>query len=174
MSKKLPPWTYKGKTTTVLPHNTYGFIYCITFESGKMYIGQKKTIKEATIRAKLDGSKRDGHIAFIGKLVKLTAEELAERPPSSKRTKKSVQFEKITTPTTAWKSYKGSSKDIPANDKIVEREILYFSSTKRTLTYLEAAVMFSKSVLFGEKYYNKNILGRFYDNSLNGLIKIPK
>lgn len=63
-----------------------------------------------------------------------------------------------------WKTYKGSSKEIPKDAELVGRYILDFADSKVHLTYLEVKHMFERDVLLSEYYYNKNILGKFYDN----------
>jgi len=65
--------------------------------------------------------------------------------------------------------YEGSSEE--NKDKIlVSKEILYQCSNKKTATYIETALLFENNVLFSKTYNNKNILGTFYDNSLEGLL----
>jgi len=66
--------------------------------------------------------------------------------------------------------YNGSS-DNTKNLKVLHKEILYQCSTKKTATYIEAALLFEYDVLFSNEYLNENVLGSFYDNSLEGLIE---
>jgi len=66
--------------------------------------------------------------------------------------------------------YTGSSKE-NENEVVIAKYILYYCSNKRTATYLEMAEMVLREVLFTDEYTNKNISGRFYDNSLDGLIE---
>ena len=63
-----------------------------------------------------------------------------------------------------WKSYTGSSKDIPNDARIHSKHILYLCTNKITLTWLEVKEMVSRNVLTDDKYYNKNISGKFFDN----------
>ena len=52
-----------------------------------------------------------------------------------------------------------------------KKEILYQCSSRKTSTYIEAALLFEKDVLFTNTYLNDNILGKFYPNDLKGLLK---
>lgn len=65
-------------------------------------------------------------------------------------------------------NYEGSHgvKDL----EISKKEILHQCSTSASATYIEAAYMFEHNVLFREDYLNNNILGKFYNNCLDGLI----
>jgi hypothetical protein len=66
--------------------------------------------------------------------------------------------------------YEGSHKveDCP---EIQIKEILYQCSNSRTGTYIEAAMLFGEGVLFDDTYLNTNILGKYFDNALDGLIE---
>ena len=67
-----------------------------------------------------------------------------------------------------WKSYRGSSK--LCKGKVIEKkEILYLCINKRAATYLELKEIVVNDALFRDDYINKNLLGRFYDNSIDGL-----
>lgn len=66
--------------------------------------------------------------------------------------------------------YKGShegSKDL----EIKSKEILYQCTTKKAATYLEAALMFHHDAIFDPNFLNVNIIGKFFDNDLKGLIE---
>ena len=52
----------------------------------------------------------------------------------------------------------------------VTKEILYQSKSKKTATYIEAALLFEHDAIFDESYINENISGTFYNNSLDGLL----
>jgi hypothetical protein len=70
---------------------------------------------------------------------------------------------------TKWRSYNGSSKLVEGLT-IEKKEILYFVSTKRSLTYLEAKVLFSVGAVESGLYRNENILGRFFSNCVDGFM----
>jgi hypothetical protein len=55
--------------------------------------------------------------------------------------------------------------------QIDRKEILYQCRGKKAATYLEAALLFYYDAIFNPEYLNENIIGKFYDNDLNGLIE---
>lgn len=55
--------------------------------------------------------------------------------------------------------------------KAVKKEILYQCSSRKASTYLECHLQFYYNVLFDDNYLNKNILGKFFDSDLKGLIE---
>lgn len=94
---------------------------------------------------------------------KLGKKEIAALPVARGRTptKKKVVKE------TDWKTYYGSNSTIkelvkkngPENFK---RYVLELCSTKKSLSYQETKYLFKYNVLESDKYYNDNILGKFY------------
>lgn len=64
--------------------------------------------------------------------------------------------------------YAGSSKE-NVGKTLVSKEILYLTTNKRTATYLEAKLLFINEVLENDRYTNKNINGKWFDNCLSGL-----
>ena len=140
-------WLYQNKVIEKIedfPENTFGFIYKVTHvSSNKSYIGKKSLYHN------------------IKK--KLTKKELAEQSgPGRKSSTKTIQKE------SDWKTYYGSAK--PILDMIKEnkqdefkREILMLVPNKKLLTYYESKILFSLGVLeTPDKYFNDNILGKFY------------
>lgn len=67
-------------------------------------------------------------------------------------------------------NYEGSC-EITIDSKIKSKEILYQCSTRKASTYLEAALLFHHDAIFDPKYLNENIMGKFFDNDLKGLIE---
>jgi len=67
-----------------------------------------------------------------------------------------------------WKSYKGSSK-LTEDKVILNKVILYLTTSKRTMTYLEQRELFSVDAAANPSYVNENIGGKFFDNALEGL-----
>ena len=140
-------WLYKQKVINSIedmPADTFGFIYVVTHvPTGKSYIGKKSlyhNIKKA-----------------------LTKKELAEQTgPGRKPTKKVVQKE------SDWKTYYGSAKPIlefikDGKQEDFTREILELVPNKKLLTYYECKYLFQYGVLeHPEKYFNDNILGKFF------------
>lgn len=67
-------------------------------------------------------------------------------------------------------NYEGSSKETEGQ-VLVRKEILYQCSTKKAATYIETALLFEHEAIFSEEFLNKNILGSFFDNDLDGLLQ---
>jgi hypothetical protein len=140
-------WLYKQTVINSIedmPADTFGFIYVVTHvPTGKSYIGKKSlyhNVKKA-----------------------LTKKELAEQTgPGRKPTKKVVQKE------SDWKTYYGSAKPIlefikDGKQEDFTREILELVPNKKLLTYYECKYLFQSGVLeHPEKYFNDNILGKFF------------
>ena len=129
------PWTYQGTTFTSNDINDFfGFVYRITnLQSGKQYIGRKYF----TQRRKPRGGKR-----------RVTSES-------------------------DWKKYYGSSEELKGDRKLLgntcfKREILSLHTTPGRTNYAETKELFLNNVLQETlddgtpKYYNSNILGRYY------------
>ena len=55
--------------------------------------------------------------------------------------------------------------------EISKKEILYQCSSKKTATYIEAALLFEHDAIFKEDFLNENISGTFYGNSLDWLLE---
>lgn len=135
-------WIYKGKQLSKLPNGVIGFVYCIYYTNGKKYIGKKTAISD---RKKNLGKK-----------------ELALQ------TDKRLKTHKYVTTEHKWQSYDGSTKESEGLT-IQSKVITHLCTNKMSLTYLEASEMIKNDVLFKDEYLNKNILGKFYDNALDGL-----
>ena len=128
-------WTYKGSTFTSDDINDFfGFVYRITnLQSGKQYIGRKYFQQKRKPR----GGKR-----------RVTSES-------------------------DWKRYYGSSDELKADRKLLgnsifKREIISLHTTVGRTNYAETKELFLNNVLQETlddgtpKYYNSNILGRYY------------
>ena len=128
-------WTYKGSTFTSDDiDDKFGFVYRITnLQTGKQYIGRKYFWSKRKPR----GGKR-----------RVTSES-------------------------DWKKYYGSSDELKADRKLLgndlfKREILSLHTTLGRTNYGETKELFLNNVLQETlddgtpKYYNSNILGRYY------------
>ena len=128
-------WTYKGSTFTSDDINDFfGFVYRITnLQTGKQYIGRKYFQQKRKPR----GGKR-----------RVTSES-------------------------DWKRYYGSSDELKADRKLLgnsifKREIISLHTTVGRTNYAETKELFLNNVLQETlddgtpKYYNSNILGRYY------------
>jgi hypothetical protein len=140
-------WLYKNKPMEALssfPEGTFGFIYMVThIPSGLSYLG-KKSLHHNVKK-------------------KLTKKQLAEQTGRGRKpTTEVVQKE------SDWKTYYGSAKPIlelikEGKQEEFTREILQLVPNKKLLTYYECKYLFVKGVLEEpEKWYNDNILGKFY------------
>ena len=145
-------WLYNEKVIEKIedfPQDTFGFIYIVTHKpSGKSYIGKK--------------------VLYHNVKKTLTKKELAEQTgPGRKPTKKVVTKE------SDWKTYYGSAKPIlelikDGKQEEFTREILQLVPNKKLLTYYECKFLFQIGVLeHPQKYYNDNILGKFYTRDFN-------
>ena len=141
-------WYYKNEiiTSENLPENAVGFVYLITNLTKKelgnepyLYIGKKSLYSETT--------------KTLGKR--------AIAQLKDKRSSKKIKIVKESN----WSNYNGSNKelllDISSGDK-VKRTILEFCYSKTQLTYAETRALFCNDVLEDNRYYNSNILGKFY------------
>lgn len=128
------PWVFEGKPFTEPPKGTYGFVYRITnLETNKMYIGRKYFW-------------------------------------SKRKTKKSTRR---VTKESDWKDYYGSCKPLLEDVKSLgkekfKREIISLHETKGQTNYKEVALQFIEDVLYAKdsngnrRYYNDNILSRYF------------
>lgn len=134
-------WKYKdGKITTKAPpESLYGFVYELTLQDGKKYIGQKKF-----------WSRRKRHFS---------KKEIEAMP--NKRLKKW----EYTIKESDWRKYTSSSK-LFGSREVVEKKILELAHSKRHLTYLEYKYQFQNEVLENDEFVNDNIAGKFYTGNL--------
>ena len=145
-------WTYNGEEITHIsqfPKNTYGFIYRIThLPSDKSYIGKKVLLHHRKVKV----TKKD----------LLMYEGVKGRKPTHKRVTKESD----------WKTYYGSNKILlelsntePSEN--FERHIIKLTSNKKLHTYYETQYQFMYQVLEKpDKFFNDNILGKFFTKDL--------
>ena len=140
-------WLYNDKEISSLedfPADTYGFIYQVTHvPSGFSYIGKK--------------------VLHHNVKKKLTKKQLAEQSGRGRKsTTEVIQKE------SDWKTYYGSAKPIlellkNGRQDEFERTILKLVPSKKLLTYYECKYLFTMGVLEEpEKWYNDNVLGKFF------------
>lgn len=136
-------WKYRGKyidDVSQMPNDVWGFVYMITADNGKKYIG-KKTLY--SVRKRKFGKKE-----------------------AAKVTDKRKKLYEIVKKESDWKKYTGSNKEL--NEDIESgigytKEILHFAYHKKQLSYLETKELFVREVLESHtNYYNSNISGTFY------------
>lgn len=140
-------WLYENKEITSLedfPTDTFGYIYIVTHTpSGVSYLGKKSLYHNV---------KR-----------KLTKKELAEMPITRGRR----VLTEIVKKESDWKTYFGSEeriKELIKEGKQDEftREIIHLVPNKKLLTYYECKYQFTFGVLESDKWFNTNILGKFF------------
>lgn len=141
-------WKYNNKTIksiSDIPKDCIGFIYMVTDENGKNYIGKKSLF-----------SKRKR------KFGKKEIEALTD-----KRSKKWEYVEKETD----WLTYTGSCK--PLNDAIkkglkIRKEILHFCYNKKEMSYYETKEQICQGVIeHNEMFWNENILGKYFSKDIS-------
>lgn len=136
-------WMYKLRPfDESMASNYEGFIYRITDNNGKMYIGKKSFNHKRKTRL----SKK----ARVG-------------------TRKRVE---IKIKDSGWKDYWGSSKEFLAyiaenGTKGFKREIIMLCSDKASLSYWEMHYLVQENVLFSDKYWNGNVLGKFFKGKIH-------
>lgn len=147
-------------------------VYIFTYSCGKKYIG-KKTVRSYSVKPIL---KTEGEGTEVVTRHILRDEE--GNIITSKRGRKEARGRGLKAKAELYKNvytdkpflkYEGSSKETQ-DLEVVNKEIAYQCSNKKTATYIEAALLFEFNVLFDENYVNSNILGSFYDTSLDGLL----
>ena len=138
-------WLYENKVINKIedfPENTFGFIYKITNkETGKFYIGKKQLMSKTN--------------------VKLSKKEIAALPTQRGRT----PSKKLVVKEADWQNYWGSNKplleELKSHKDKFTREILMVCSSKKLLTYWEAAFQIKLDVLLIDGY-NDTVLGHYY------------
>ncbi len=155
-------WQYEDTVIDSLHPDIFGFIYMIHLTGGRYYIGKRQVVSKSTLPALKSGLVRKDAVR-IYKMRKMTYSQLMDRSPAQKRSNtKTVKtpFD-IIHKENKWRSYTGSSKLVKKQD-IIKKEILYYATTKKELTYLEVRTQFDYRVLEDDKFLNENILSRFF------------
>lgn len=107
---------------------------------------------------------------YIGKLVVCSMRRLK---PTKEQLKVRKNFKRVELKDIPFANYTGSSKETEG-EIVNQKEILYQCSTKKAATYIEAAILFAENAIFEDEYLNKNIIGKFFDSDLNGLLDIEQ
>lgn len=145
-------WEYNNKEINNLEDiyninpDIIGFVYIIfNNNNNKFYIGKKTLL---TTQNK-----------------KLGKKELLNQPITRGRKKTT----KLEIKESNWKDYIGSNKNLINDAKNnnfnnIKKEILYFATSKKELTYLETRTQFDYRVLERQDCYCDNILSKFYSH----------
>ena len=143
--KQSVQWKVEGepKSTTILKLSQFdekavGFIYELHFSNGRKYIGRKALSHKRT------------------------------RPPLKGAKRKRVDYVD-----SGWLKYEGSIKNLQYKEDIkagrihlIQKVILKICFDKWDMTYYETKYQFDRDCLVDNKYYNGNILGKFYRKKL--------
>jgi hypothetical protein len=104
---------------------------------------------------------------YIGKK---SVRAMRKLPPTKKQLAIRKNFKRVEKKDIPFVKYEGSSEE--TKDQVVaKKEIFYQCSNKRTSTYVELGLIISCDALVSDEYLNKNALGKFFDNCLDGLIE---
>lgn len=168
-------WIFEGEKITghedLHPECT-DIIYEFTYTCGKKYVG-KKTVRSYAVKPAPKAEKGDTGI-FTRHILRdeegnIITSKKGRKEARGKGLKAKAELYKSVYTDKPFLKYEGSSKETQ-DLEVVNKEIMYQCSNKKTATYIEAALLFELNVLFDENYVNGNILGSFYDNSLDGLL----
>jgi hypothetical protein len=143
-----------------VPEDAVGFIYCISdLTTGKSYIGKKSLFHWKTV-----GIKRYNELKQEG--IKVA------RHKNKKKSKKGspVWVHKARLESD-WLMYTGSNQELNQaieDGNSIEKEIWGFATCEKQLTFLELEALIKMDVLREpDKFYNGNILGKFFPADVN-------
>lgn len=107
---------------------------------------------------------------YIGKKIIFNnvKQKLSQKKRKELKTRKIYEYLKKES---NWMSYYGSSNELTEEIKLLgpdkfEREILEFVQGKKRATYREVVWLIKENCIISEKYYNSNILGRFFKKDI--------
>lgn len=127
-----------------------GFVYLIKYTDGTKYIGKKNFWVTNEMQPLKDGSKRNGHLEFVGR----------------RKAGKNVKME-VVRKESNWKTYSGSTV-YSKGKTISSKYILELCETKIDLTFWETSHIIESRALFDDSYLNMNCMGKFYSGQLTG------
>lgn len=161
-------WTHNSESVDRLPENVIGFVYLVTTECNKQYIGMKPTISLSTKPArKSNPEPREG----MERVYKIVRRDSNNKIITSKAKRKGIKGTKEPYDKgyfeNNWKTYSGSSTDLE-NYTIKSKEILEFAYNKTQLRYLEEKHLFKNDVLESDNFINQNIGGRYFKSKIQG------
>ncbi len=149
-------------------------VYCITYRDGSRYIG-KKTVRSISVLPVLKTKARVGsnlitrHILRDEKGKIITSKAAKREARTRGLTARAELYEEAFTDK-PFINYEGSSKETEGY-VIARKDIIFQCANKKAATYLEAMLLFNESAVVDPQYLNSNILGSFFEDSLNGLIE---
>ena len=161
-------WTFEDEEVTELPDGVFGFIYCITYENGKKYIGKKQVKSIKTVLALKDGTQRpDSERVYKNVIIDEDGKVVVSKSDKAQARKRGLKakrtaFDRLTVES-KWKSYTGSNETtLP----IMKKEIIDIALHKQQLSYKEEYHLFINKVLSDDEYINRNIGNRYFKNKV--------
>lgn len=151
-------WVYKDKNISSIadiPKSAIGFVYLITTEDNKFYIGKKSLYSDRYQEVSENVYKR---LKEEGQEVKKTKDKKLSKPGAPV-----WKYKKRVIKESDWLIYRTSNtflKKYPLNK--TKREILCFCTNKTELTYMEVFHQILSCSLHEENSLNDNILGKFF------------
>ena len=165
-------WLLNKQPSTEIPYSEgfAGFVYIIHFKDGTQYIG-KKTARSlrsipATKKAKHD-CERISKIIMRDEDGKVITSKDGIRKARARGVKGKIEEFDVKFVESKWQNYEGSS-EFRDGREVLFKEILAWCQTTKALTYVEASILFTTGALFNPNILNANILGKFFDNVLEG------
>ena len=158
-----------------LPNECTHIVYQIHYIDGTRYIGYRTVRSERVTPSLLSGKERIGARRINRDILTDENGNIAASKKERKKCRdKGIKAKRV--------SYDVILKDLPfinyfgsseenAGKVVKSREILHFTSNKRTATYLETKLLFENNILFNDTFNNKNIGGRHFDNAMDGIIQ---
>ena len=149
-------------------------VYCITYTDGSLYIG-KKVVRSVSVLPVLKTKVREGGNVITRHILrdeegKIITSKKARKEARARGIKaKAELFEEVFTDK-PFINYEGSCKETEGYE-IARKDIIYQCSNKKTATYLESMLLFNENAIVDDQYLNSNILGSFFEDSLDGLIE---
>ena len=138
----------KGNKITSLEPDTHSIIYLILFKDNTRYIGKKQVFNTKTLPILKKGGKRKGHIKFVNK----------------NKNHKRITLEVVRVESN-WRDYIGSfDKSKFVNNDVEKKIIIGYAKSKAEATFMEVQALMKFDVLFGSKYRNDNISGKWFSN----------
>lgn len=124
--------------------------------------------------------KSNNYVGFVYKITNLETNQayFGKKQFFSKRKLKPMDTRR-TTLESDWKKYYGSASSIKDDVKRLgkdrfKREILYLCKTLRAMSYYETKLQFMFDVILDDKYYNDNILGKYFSSDMNHILSAVK
>ena len=172
-------WTYNEKeinSHSDLDPLCTDIVYCIYYDNGQRYFG-KKCVRSISTLPVLKTKSRPGSGVICRHILRdeegkiITSKKNRKEARARGLKAKAEYYEELMTdkPFIKYEGSHTSAEDLT----IAKKEIIYQCSNKMTATYLEAMLLFHEDVLIDPLTLNENILGKFYDNCLDGLIESP-